>query len=202
MKLVVEDVSCVRGGRLVFERLSFDVGAGEAMLLTGPNGSGKSSLLRLAAGLLEPAAGRIELEGRPDDLAIGHCVHYIGHLDAVNGLLTVRENLAFWADFLGGGDIDAALGAFALDGLVAVPAALLSAGQKRRLALARLALVHRPLWLLDEPSVGLDAASAAALGDLVRRHVDGGGLAMVASHTELGTGFHRRLDLGPPGAAP
>ena len=160
MELTANDLTCERGGRIVFRNVSLALSRGQLMQLTGPNGSGKSSLLRLIAGLNEPQAGRCA-EGGEADLTIGQQAHYIAHQEAVKTALTVQENLAFWRDFLGGGDVDEALAAFDLARLSSYPAGLLSAGQKRRLALARLVLVPRVLWLLDEPTVGLDTASLA-----------------------------------------
>jgi heme exporter protein A len=202
MRLVAEDLACERGGRQVFRNISFAVKSGELLQLTGPNGSGKSSLLRLIAGLTEITAGRLELEGaESDDLSIGQRCHFIGHLDAHKAALTVRENLAFWEGYLGGGDMAAALAAFALGPLAAYPAQYLSAGQKRRLALSRLALVPRVLWLLDEPTVGLDAASQACLHRLLKDHLASGGMAIAATHVPLPVAAHHSLTLGGERAA-
>ena len=153
MQLTGTDLRCERGGRTVFRDVGFVLQSGELMQLTGPNGSGKSSLLRLIAGLNEPGAGRLDLAGGQDELSIGQQAHYIAHQEAVKAALTVAENVGFWADFLGGDKRDEALAAFDLTRLSAYPADLLSAGQKRRLALARLVAVPRALWLLDEPTV-------------------------------------------------
>ncbi len=163
MQLTGTDLLCERGGRTVFRDCGFALRAGELLQLTGPNGSGKSSLLRLIAGLNEAAGGTLALTGGEPELTIGQQAHLIAHQEAVKAALTVFENLAFWRGFLGGGDVDEALAAFALTRLAHYPAGLLSAGQKRRLALARLVLVPRALWLLDEPTVGLDAASQQSL---------------------------------------
>lgn len=196
MILTGYDLQCDRGGRTVFAGVSFSVSAGQMLQLTGPNGSGKSSLLRLIAGLNEPAAGSLALSGGSDDLTIGQQAHFIAHQEAVKTALTVHENLAFWRDFLGGGEVGAALGAFDLTRLAHYPAGLLSAGQKRRLALARLVLVPRVLWLLDEPTVGLDQASQRRLSDAMRDHLDRGGLIIAATHVVLGLEPQVTLELG------
>lgn len=195
------DLVCLRGGRAVFSGLSFALPAGGALLLTGPNGSGKSSLLRLLAGLIRPAGGELLWDGTPVRKALDEHrerVAFLGHLDAVKPVLTLRENLAFWAG-LGGADADrveAALARFGLTDLAEVPARLLSAGQKRRLALARLPLSASPLWLLDEPTVGLDRASATALAEAIAAHRQNGGRVAVATHQVLELEEARTLALG------
>jgi heme exporter protein A len=197
MRLVAEKLACERGGRLVFEEVSFAVGSGQLLQLTGPNGAGKSSLLRLVAGLTDTAGGSLVLEGaETEDLTIGQRAHFIGHQDAVKPALSVRENLQFWEGYLGGGDIDAAVAAFALGPLASYPGRLLSAGQKRRLALSRLALVPRVLWLLDEPTAGLDQAAQDRLQGLLERHLDKGGLVIAATHVPLPVHAHATLSLG------
>jgi heme exporter protein A len=196
MRLIGEQLACQRGERTVFAGLDFEVGEGGLLLLTGPNGTGKTSLLRMIAGLIEPAAGRLRLEGGPPDLAIGQQCHLIAHQDAMKPALTASENLAFWGDFFGTGDVPAALAAFELAALSGLQAGLLSAGQKRRLALSRLALTPRPLWLLDEPTVGLDRASQARLSALMAAHLDDGGLMIVTTHVEIGLEPSHSIDLG------
>ena len=184
MGLTVTDLSCTRGGRLVLHGLSFALAPGETLILRGPNGAGKSTLLRALAGLL-PASGRIEIDGRPAGRdARAEAVAYAGHLDAVKPQLTVAENLAFWAGLLGG-DPAPALAAFDLGPLADRPAHLCSAGQKRRLGLARLLLAPRRLWLLDEPTVALDAEATARLLAAIRAHAAAGGLTIVATHVPL-----------------
>ena len=198
MNLKAEHLTCERGGRTVFRDVGFALQSGGLMQLTGPNGSGKSSLLRLIAGLNEPAQGTLELAGGNPDLSLGQQAHLIAHHEAVKSALTVRENLAFWRGFLGGGDVEMALAAFDLARLAAFPAGLLSAGQKRRLALARLVLVPRALWLLDEPTVGLDAASLERLAAVMADHGTTGGMIIAATHVPLGLDPTIRLELGRP----
>lgn len=184
-----EDLLCIRGERVVFDRLNFSVSAGDALILSGPNGSGKSSLLRMMAGLLLPAAGILFRDGTPvSDDPDGHRanLHYVGHLDAVKSVLTVVENVAFWAGLRSDGtNTTAALETFGLSALSTTPARLLSAGQRRRLNLSRIAASDAPLWLLDEPAVGLDRASVAILVDLIAAHRTRGGIAVLSTHTDL-----------------
>ena len=196
MRLHGTNLTCERGGRTVFRDVSLSLGAGQLLQLTGPNGSGKSSLLRLIAGLNEPASGTLLFEGGDGDLSIGQRAHYIAHQEAVKSALSVHENLAFWRDFMGGGDVEEALAAFDLTRLSSYPAGLLSAGQKRRLALARLVLVPRVLWLLDEPTVGLDAASMERLVKVMTAQLGDGGMIIAATHVPLGREPEQRLDLG------
>jgi heme exporter protein A len=200
MGLSVTDLSCARGGRLVLDRLSFALAPGETLLLRGPNGAGKSTLLRALAGLL-PASGRVALDGRPlGPDARTDLVAYAGHLDAIKPQLTVAENLAFWAGLFGGDPVPA-LAAFALAPLADRPAHLLSAGQKRRLGLARLLLAPRRLWLLDEPTVALDADATARLLAALAAHAAAGGLAVVATHAPLPLPSARELTLAPEPAS-
>jgi heme exporter protein A len=198
MRLVASDLGCVRGGRQVFRELSFAVGAGEALLVTGPNAVGKSSLLRLVAGLVRLQQGRLELVGGDPELALGEQAHYLGHLDALKPSLSVGENLTFWVDFLGGGQAKgaAALSAVGLGALAHLPATYLSAGQRRRLSLARLIAVERPIWLLDEPTSALDASGQAMLAELMRAHLAHGGLILAATHGPLGLDGTMELRLG------
>jgi heme exporter protein A len=196
MRLTGSDLACIRGSREVFRGLSFAVAAGEALAVRGPNGAGKSTLLRLVAGLVRKAEGRLELCGGDPELSIGEQAHYLGHQDALKPALTVHENLAFWTDFLGAGPPKRALAAVALDELAQLPAAYLSAGQRRRLSLARLIAVERPIWLLDEPTSALDAAAQATLADLMRGHLAGGGLILIAAHGPFGLEATNELRLG------
>lgn len=198
MRLAGSDLACVRGGRQVFKGLGFALDAGEALLVTGPNGVGKSSLLRLVAGLVRMDAGRLEFEGGDPELTIGEHAHYVGHQDALKPSLSVHENLVFWAHFLGGATAkgDAALAAVGLDGLARLPASYLSAGQRRRLSLARLVAVERPIWLLDEPTTALDVSAQAMLAELMRTHLRGGGLIIAAVHGPIGLEKAAELRLG------
>jgi heme exporter protein A len=196
MRLCGRDVRCVRGGREVFSGLDFEAASGEALAVTGPNGSGKTSLLRLIAGLLTMAGGSIDLEGGTTELTLPEQAHYLGHRDALKPALSVAENLAFWRDFLGGAPSDAkgnlkqslkqSLVAVGLDHAIDLPAAYLSAGQRRRLSIARLLAVRRPLWLLDEPTNALDAAGQSMFASHMTDHLAGGGLIIAATHTPLG----------------
>jgi heme exporter protein A len=172
----------------VFSGLDFEAASGEALAVTGPNGAGKTSLLRLIAGLLAMADGAIDLEGGGLELTLPEQAHYLGHRDALKPALSVMENLAFWRGFLGGDAFDAAesLAAVGLDHAAHLPAAFLSAGQRRRLSIARLLAVRRPVWLLDEPTSALDAAGQSLFAGLMREHLGRGGLIVAATHTPLG----------------
>jgi heme exporter protein A len=202
--LVVENLVLSRGGRTVIDGLSFRLKDGEALLLTGANGAGKTTLLRALAGFLQPASGEIRVENEDSDFELGERCHYVGHLEGIKPHLTVSENLLFWAAYLGcetllslGDRAAIALSQFGLAPLADIPAGYLSAGQKRRLALARLAAVHRPLWLLDEPAVSLDAASVGLLIDAVKAHRADGGLTIVATHMPLAFENAKEVRLGP-----
>jgi heme exporter protein A len=197
MQLLATDLACIRGGREVFSGVGFTVGAGEALVLTGPNGAGKSSLLRLVAGLVRMAEGSLTLEGGDPELSTAEQAHYLGHQDALKPALTVAENLSFWSRFLGGESAtDAALAAVGLARISDLPAAYLSAGQRRRLSIARLLAVKRPIWLLDEPTSALDRAAQAMLATLMGDHLAGGGLILAAVHGPIGLEPAMELKLG------
>lgn len=197
MELRAKELTCNRGGREVFRDLSFGVSTGEAMVVTGRNGAGKSSLLRMIAGLVRIAAGRLTLEGGEADIPIGEQAHYLGHQDAMKPSLTVGENLQFWSRFLGDERVvEPALEAVELAPLADLPAAYLSAGQRRRLSIARLVAVPRPIWLLDEPTSSLDAPSQKRLAELMRGHLVNGGMIIAAAHGTIGLERARELKLG------
>lgn len=185
--LIAEDLAVERGGRLVFAGLSFEAKAGSALLVRGPNGVGKSSLLRTIAGLVPPVEGSIRIKNGDEEHSVGAQCHYFGHADALKSALSVAENLNFWREF--GGDPAAtvmdALDMVGLGHIDHLPAAYLSAGQRRRLSLARLLVTRRPIWLLDEPTAALDAASEAALVDIMGAHLASGGVIVAATHADL-----------------
>jgi heme exporter protein A len=191
--LRVSGLACARGGVRVLEGLSFDLSSGRALVLRGPNGSGKTTLLRTIAGLQPAVDGEISLP--PESLA------YAGHADGVKAVLTVAENLGFWAAVHGTRGIDAAIEAMGLRLLVDRQARNLSAGQKRRLSLARLLVTGRPIWLLDEPTVSLDTASVVRFAKAVQAHLAGGGAVLIATHIDLGLEAAATLDLAPYRAA-
>lgn len=193
-------LTCFRGERFVFEGLAFGVESGGALVLTGPNGSGKSSLIRIMATLLSAAEGQLTWNGElvaADPEGHHARLHYVAYQDAIKPVMTVRENLAFWAGLKGpGGDIEAALGAVGIERLADMPAQFLSSGQRRRLSLARLVASPAELWLLDEPTVGLDRDAIRLLEGLIAAHRADGGMAVLATHqpVDLG-GDESRLDL-------
>lgn len=196
-------LACVRGGRRVFAGLDFALTSGEALVLTGPNGAGKTTLLRAIAGLLRFEAGNLDWQGGDEDLLLAEQVHYLGHQDALKPSLTVAENLAFWAAYLNSGQSSAAaantasaLAAVELADIADLPAAYLSAGQRRRLSLARLLAVSRPVWLLDEPTTALDARAQQMLANVLQGHLAGGGLIVAATHATLPLRHVAELRLG------
>jgi heme exporter protein A len=176
-----------KGGASLLSGIQAHVAPGEALILRGPNGAGKTTLLRTLAGLQPPTAGTVA--PGPEAMA------YASHADGIKATLTVEENLAFWARVHGHGETAPARAAFDLDALANRPAAALSAGQKRRLGLARLVLARRPIWLLDEPTVSLDTASVGRFAAAVAAHLAAGGLAVIATHIDLGLGSARELDV-------
>jgi heme exporter protein A len=197
MRLSATDLACRRGGREVFAGVSFSVAAGESLAIRGRNGAGKSSLLRTVVGLVRIAGGKLSLEGGDPELTMGEQAHYLGHLDALKASLSVEENLRFWSAFLGAASVDPSepLHAVGLDALADLPAAYLSAGQRRRLSIARLLAVRRPLWLLDEPTSTLDAAAQSKLGGIMQTHLAGGGIILAATHGPLQLDAARELNL-------
>jgi heme exporter protein A len=201
VQLIAEDLIIERGGRFVIDGLSFTVSTGESLVLSGANGAGKTTLLRTIAGYIRASAGSVRLDGGESELTLAEQAHVVGHANAVKSSLTVFENAAFWSDYLGEGatdrdSIETALRHFGLEDLVEFPAAYLSAGQRRRLGLARLLLVRRPLWLLDEPTVSLDIASSKRLVAAVNDHTRAGGLAIIATHLPLALERARTLEIG------
>jgi heme exporter protein A len=231
MRLAAKNIAIERGGRTLLADLSFEARAGTPLLITGPNGAGKSSLLRALAGLLPLAAGALTLEDGAPDASIGEQAHYLGHSDALKSALTAGENLAFWSAMLGGGPspqpsptsgsggppllplagdggamrrMRVAVEALARLGLAHVadfPVRALSAGQKRRVALARLLVAHRPIWLLDEPTSALDAAAQALFAAIMSEHLAGGGLILAATHGPIGLDGAAQLALGQAAGA-
>lgn len=199
MRLIAEGLSASRGGEAVFEGVGFALASGEALVVTGPNGAGKSTLLRVVAGLLPATSGSVRVDDGGDlfPSAASAC-HYLGHLDAMKPALTVAENLAFWRDFLGAPrlPIDEALAQVGLAGLDHFPFGILSTGQKRRTSIARLLASHRPIWLLDEPTAGLDSASETRFTALVKTHLAQGGIVVAATHLSLGLEGAQVLPMG------
>jgi heme exporter protein A len=189
MILNVTDLTIARGGMPVLAGVSFELAAGQALILRGPNGVGKTTLLRTIAGLQPALSG--EVTGAEDQIA------YAAHSDGLKAMLSVRENLTFWAEVFGQSDIEPALAAFDLNDLAERLAGTLSAGQKRRLGLARLLVTARPIWVLDEPTVSLDTASVDMFGRAVRIHLQNGGMALIATHIDLGLTDAKVLDVTP-----
>lgn len=195
-RLTVRDLACVRGGRCLFRDLDFILEAGGVLVLTGPNGAGKTSLLRILAGLLAPDTGMIRCSG--DDEVLAEQSHFVGAAEALKAAVTVREHLVFWQGLLGGGATSQAraLQRLGLTELADMPAGYLSSGQRRRLALARLLVAPRPLWLLDEPTNALDAAGRQILLGLIDEHRARGGAVVVATHEPLDLAGSASLALG------
>jgi len=189
MGLNVSNLTIARGGIKVLEGLNLSLAAGQALVLRGPNGVGKTTLLRTIAGLQPPLEGDITAD--PETMV------YAGHADGLKPTLTVEENLHFWASVFATSNIDAAIEAFQLDALRTRPAGALSAGQKRRLGLARLLVTGRPIWILDEPTVSLDVDAVKMFAETVRRHLGQGGSALIATHIDLGLPDAQILDIGP-----
>jgi len=202
MSLTLSNITCARGDRVLFSGLNMTVARGEALLVRGANGSGKSSLLRLIAGLLRPATGDVGWTGDEGDTSLQTRLHYLGHLDALKASMSVTETLLFWARMMAGAsDIAPAIKAWHLATLADLPCGVLSAGQRRRVALAQLSLTARPLWLLDEPTGPLDQAGVALVENAIRHHCGAGGIAVIATHRAMDIGETRVLDLGPGSGA-
>ena len=200
--LEVDRLTCIRGARVLFRDLSFRVAAGQVLSLEGPNGSGKTSLLRLIAGFIAPAAGTVSLitgdAATSEAEERGRQIGWLGHHDAAKPQLSPREVLTFFARLYGGdGDVEAALASVGLASIAGLPCQYLSAGQKKRLALARLKLSGRAVWLLDEPLAALDSDGKARAAALIAAHAADGGIAIAATHEPLGT-EHLTLSLGAP----
>ncbi|MEE1656581.1 heme ABC exporter ATP-binding protein CcmA [Microvirga sp. CF3062] len=206
MRLSVNNLACERGERRIFEGVSFTLQAGEALVITGRNGAGKSSLLDILAGRLHPASGAILLDGA-GERTLAECLHYVGHRDALKAALTAEENLTFARDFLGNPALKPrdALEAVGLAHAARLPVAYLSAGQRRRVALARLLVAHRPLWLLDEPTSALDTASQEILRLILESHRENGGMIAASTHAPLFLGNAKEIRIertkSPPPSA-
>ncbi|KPF66918.1 cytochrome C biogenesis protein CcmA [Bosea sp. AAP35] len=198
MVLAADNLACRRGGRLIFADLSFRLAPGEAIALTGRNGAGKSSLLAMLCGRLRPEAGSIRVEGAAD-VAVVELSHVVGHRDGLKTALTAQENLVFAQALLGDAALSPveALAKVGLPHVAALPVGYLSAGQRRRVALARLLVARRPFWLLDEPMAALDVAAQAMLSGLMREHLAQGGAILAATHGPLGLDGVREVRIGP-----
>jgi heme exporter protein A len=199
MRLIAENLGGERGGETIFSGIGFALEKGQALIVTGPNGAGKSTLLRVVAGLLPVAAGRLLIEGGAEDFpSVASACHYLGHQNAMKTALSVAENLRFWRDFSGADFLSAeeALAMVGLDGIGHLPFGYLSTGQRRRAAIAKLLVSRRPLWLLDEPTAGLDKASEERFGRLMREHLDEGGIIIAATHLPLGLEGAQELRMG------
>lgn len=189
MRLCAEELGGERSGSIIFEGVEFALGEGESLTVTGVNGAGKSTLLRIVAGLLPPAAGEVRLEDGGEQWPTAQsAAHYLGHLNAMKAALTVEENLRFWRDFSGERHLETgeALEMVGLGGIGHLPFGYLSTGQRRRAAIARLLVNYRPVWLLDEPTAGLDKASERQFSALMQAHLDDGGMIVAATHQPLG----------------
>jgi heme exporter protein A len=218
MRLRASNIAVERGARRLFSNLSFEVARGEALLVVGPNGVGKSSLLRAIVGLLPLADGTLSREGGDPDASLGEEAHYVGHADALKGALTARENLEFWAAMLatfrrsraGAGELAVkgpmnaaqALDRLGLQPVLDLPVHALSAGQKRRVALARILVAERPLWILDEPLTALDEAAERLFVAVLREHLAAGGLLVAATHLAIDLAGARELRLGETQVSP
>lgn len=202
MRLIVNSLGAERGEETVFSGVSFALSDGEALVVTGENGSGKSTLLKVVAGLLPAQAGQVALEGGGEDWpGVPAACHYLGHENAMKPALTVAENLAFWQEFSGAPHltVDEALEEIGLQETARLPFGYLSTGQRRRIAIAKLLVSYRPVWLLDEPTAGLDARSERRFAALIEAHREDGGIVVAATHVELGIGGAQGLRMGEVG---
>ena len=201
MRLTAENLSARRGEDLIFKGISFELRAGEALVLTGRNGSGKSTLLRTVAGLLRPETGRVTWHSDKAEAGMraAEACHYLGHRNAMKAELSVRENLGFWKDLFGdfeggkGVSVGEAAEAVGLGGIVHLPFGYLSAGQQRRMAFAKLLVSHRPVWILDEPTAALDVSAEGVFTDLITAHLARDGILLAATHQPLGLENAREL---------
>lgn len=199
MRLVAENLGGERGGETVFSGIEFVLDDGQALVVTGPNGAGKSTLLRVIAGLLPAAEGGVRIEGGGEDFpSVASACHYLGHQNAMKTALSVTENLRFWRDFSGTDflGVEEALETVGLGGIGHLPFGYLSTGQRRRAAIAKLLVSRRPLWLLDEPTAGLDKASEERFGGVMARHCGDGGMIVAATHLPLGIDGAKELRMG------
>jgi len=199
MRLIAENLGGERGGETVFSGIGFALEKGEALIVTGPNGAGKSTLLRVIAGLLPAAGGMVKVEGGGEDFpSVASASHYLGHLNAMKTALSVEENLGFWRAFQDEPELAAeeALETVGLGGLGHLPFGYLSTGQRRRASIAKLLVSRRPVWLLDEPTVGLDKASEERFAGLMRDHCQEGGIIVAATHLPLGLEGAKALRMG------
>jgi heme exporter protein A len=199
MRLIAENLSGERGGETIFSGIGFDLAEDESLMVTGPNGAGKSTLLRVIAGLLPVAQGSIRFEGGGEEWpTVGSASHYLGHQNAMKTALTIAENLRFWQEFSGSPHlaVGEALEMVGLGGLGHLPFGTLSTGQRRRAAIGKLLVSYRPVWLLDEPTAGLDKASEAQFAALMQAHLEDGGIIVAATHLPLGLGGAKTLEMG------
>ena len=199
-KFAAHELACLRGQNLIFTNLVFDMTDGDALVLAGPNGSGKSSLIRVLAGLIRPFSGELSWDGENvfDDIQTHFDrMLYVGHSNAIKSALSVRENLTFWAELYEEAEkVEHALEVFDLAVIADNPGRILSSGQRRRLNLARLLVANRAVWILDEPTVGLDVNSCKGLEDLINNHRKSGGMVILSTHVGIDVPDHQILDVG------
>lgn len=188
MQLIAENLAAERSGEIVVDGIDFSLGDGDGLIVTGPNGSGKSTLLRVIAGLLPPAEGDIRLQDAGDAASVADASHYLGHKNAMKSALSVTENLTFWQNFAGEAHLSIveALDMVGLEATADLPFGYLSTGQRRRISICKLLVSYRPIWLLDEPTAGLDADSEAGFAALMQAHLEDGGIIVAATHQPLG----------------